>query len=118
MLQFKFEGFHKSNSITRITKAEFQEGNALDGRFWKGILSGESNTLNEQYTDVDAKVLISDETLQDQADKRRILVYKDPNTMSMYKQVRGVGYNLVIQKHKHSDPDIQERPSLPDNVKD
>lgn len=117
MLQSEFEGFHQPNSITRITKAKFQEGNALDGRFRKGILSGEFNTLNEQYTNVDAKVLINDQTLPDQADERKMLGHKNPNKMSMYEQVRGVGYNFVIQKHKHCDPDMQERPSSPDNVK-
>ncbi len=47
MLQSEFEGFHEPNSITRLTKAECQEGNALDGRFRKGMLSDKSNTLNE-----------------------------------------------------------------------
>jgi len=47
MLQSELEGFHEPNSITRVTKAELQEGNVLDGRFCKGLLSGESNTLNE-----------------------------------------------------------------------
>ncbi len=66
MLQSEFEGVHEPNSITRATKAELQEGNVLDGRFRKGLLSGESNTLNEQYTDVDVKLLMSDKTLQHQ----------------------------------------------------
>ena len=48
MLQSEFESFHEPNSITRATEAELQEGNVLDGRFRKGLLSGESNTLNEQ----------------------------------------------------------------------
>lgn len=48
MLQSEFEGFHEPNSITRPTNAELQEGNVLDGRFRKGLLSGESDTLDEQ----------------------------------------------------------------------
>lgn len=77
---------HEPNSITRPTKAELQEGNVLDGRFCKGMLSGESNTLNEQYTDVDAKLLVSDKTLQDQANEKRRLGQKNPNKMSIYEQ--------------------------------
>jgi len=84
MLQSEFEGYHEPNSITRPTNEEYQEGNKLDGRFRKGMLSGESNTLNEQYTDADAKVLVSDETLHHQADQRRILGHRNPNKMSMY----------------------------------
>jgi hypothetical protein len=68
MLQSEFAGDHEPNSITRPTKEEYLEGNQLDGRFRKGRLSGEFNTLNENYTDVDIKVLVSDETLQHQAD--------------------------------------------------
>lgn len=86
MLQSEFEGFHEPNSITKPTKSEVQEGNALDGRFRKGILSGESNTLNEQYTDVDGKLLVSNKTLQHQVDQRRILGHKNPNKMLMYEQ--------------------------------
>jgi len=117
MLQSEFEGFHEPNSITRPTKAEFQEGNVLDGRFRKGMLSGESNTLNEQYTDVDAKLLVSDKTLQHQADKRRILGHKNPNKMSMYEQGKDMGSSIVVQKHKHCNPNKPELPSSPDNLK-
>jgi hypothetical protein len=117
MLQSEFEVFHEPNSITRPTKAEFQEGNALDGRFRKGMLSGESNSLNEQYTDVDAKLLVSDKTLQHQADRRRILGHKNPNKMSMYEQGKEMGSSIVAQKHKHCNPNKPELPSSPDNVK-
>jgi hypothetical protein len=117
MLQSEFEGYHEPNSITRPTKEEYQEGNILDGRFRKGRLSGESNTLNEQYTDADAKVLVSDETLQHQADQRRILGHKNPNKMSMYEQGKNMGSSIVVQKHKHCNPSKPELPSSPDNVK-
>ncbi len=43
------------------------------------MLSGESNTLNEQYTEADAKLLVSDKTLQDQANEKRRLGQKNPN---------------------------------------
>lgn len=117
MLQSEFEGFHEPNSITRATKAELQEGNVLDGRFRKGLLSGESNTLNEQYTDVDVKLLMSDKTLQHQADQRRILGHKNPNRISMYEQGKDMGSSIVGQKHKHCNPNKLELPSSSDNVK-
>jgi hypothetical protein len=117
MLQSEFEGFHEPNSITRATKAEVQEGNVLDGRFQKGLLSGESNTLNEQYTDVDAKLLMSDKILQHQADQRRILGHKNPNKISMYEQGKAMGSSIVGQKHKHCNPNKPELPSSFDNVK-
>jgi len=117
MLQSEFEGFHEPNSINRPTKTEVQEGNVLDGRFRKGLLSGESNTLNEQYTDVDAKLLMSDKTLQHQADQRRILGHKNPNKISMYEQGKDMGSSIVGQKHKHCNPNKPELPSSFDNVK-
>ena len=117
MLQSEFEGFHEPNSITRATEAELQEGNVLDGRFRKGLLSGESNTLNEQYTDVDAKLLMGDKTLQHQADQRRILGHRNPNKISMYEQGKDMGSSIVGQKHKHCNPNKPELPSSSDNVK-
>ena len=35
MLQSEFEGYHEQNSITRMTDAESDAGNKLDGRFRK-----------------------------------------------------------------------------------
>lgn len=80
-------------------------------------MSGESNTLNEEYTDLDAKLLVSDETLQYQADERRILGRKNPDKMSMYEQGKNTGYSIVNQKHKHCHPTLVERPYSPQNVK-
>ena len=117
MLQSEFEGFHEPNSITRPTNEEYQENNVLDGRFRKGMLSGESNTLNEQYTDADAKLLVSDKTLQHQANERRSLGQKNPNKMSMYEQGKDMGSSIVGQKYKHCNPNKPELPSSPDNVK-
>jgi hypothetical protein len=117
IIQSEFAGDHEPNSITRPTKEEYLEGNQLDGRFRKGRLSGESNTLNEDYTDVDVKVLVSDETLQHQADQRKSLGHKNPNKMSMYEQGKKMGYSIVAQKHKHCNPSKPELPSSPDNVK-
>jgi len=117
MLQSEFEGFHEPNSITRPTNEEYQENNVFDGRFRKGMLSGESNTLNEQYTEADAKLLVSDKTLQDQANERRRLGQKNPNKMSMYEQGKAMGYSIVGQKYKHCNPNKPELPSSPDNVK-
>jgi hypothetical protein len=117
MLQSEFEGFHEPNSITRPTNEESQEYNVFDGRFRKGMLSGESNSFNEQYTDVDAKLLVSDKTLQDQANERRRLGQKNPNKMSMYEQGKAMGSSIVAQKHKHCNPNKPELPSSPDNVK-
>ena len=111
MLQSEFEGVHEPNSITRATKAELQEGNVLDGRFRKGLLSGKSNTLNEQYTDVDVKLLMSDKTLQHQADQRRVLGHKNPNKISMYEQGKNMGSSIIGQKHKHCNPNKPELPS-------
>ena len=117
MLQSEFEGFHEPSSITRPTNEEYQENNVFDGRFRKGMLSGESNTLNEQYTEADAKLLVSDKTLQDQANERRRLGQKNPNKMSMYEQGKAMGYSIVGQKYKHCNPNKPELPSSPDNVK-
>jgi hypothetical protein len=116
-LQSEFAGDHEPNSITRPTKEEDLEGTQLDGRFRKGRLSGESNTLNEDYTDVDVKVLVSDETLQHQTDQRRSLGHKNPNKMSMYEQGKKMSYSIVAQKHKHCNLSKPELPSSPDNVK-
>ena len=117
MLQSEFDGVHEPNSMTKATKAEFQEGNKLDGRFRKGLLSGESNTLNEQYTDYDIKLLVSEETLQYQADQRRVLGHKNPNKPSMYEQGKNMGSSIVAQKHKHCNPNKPELPSSSNNVK-
>lgn len=117
ILQSEFEGFHEPNSITRPTNEEYQENNVFDGRFRKGMLSAESNTLNEQYTEADAKILVSDETLQYQADRRRILGHKNPNKMSVYEQGKDMGSSIVDQKHKHCDPNKPKLPSSADNVK-
>lgn len=81
------------------------------------MLSVESNTLNEQYTDVDATLLVSDKTLQHQADQRRILGQKNSNQMSMYEQGKDMGSSIVGQKHKHCNPNKPELPSSPDNIK-
>ena len=80
-------------------------------------MSGESNTLNEQYTDVDVKLLISDKTLQHQADQRKVLGHKNPNKISMYEQGKDMGSLIVGQKHKHCNPNKPELPSSSDNVK-
>jgi len=117
MLQSEFEGFHEPNSITRPTEAELQEGNVLDGRFRKRMLGGESNSINEQYTDVDAKLLVSDKTLQHQADQRKMLGHRNPNKISMYEQGKDMGSSIVDQKHKHCNPNKPELPSSPDTVK-
>ena len=117
MLQSEFEAIHEPNSITRMTKTELQQKNVLDGRFRKGLLSGQSNTLNGEYTDIDAKLLVSEKTLQHQANERKLLGHKNPNTMSMYQQGKNIGSSIVRQKHKHCNPDKIELPSSPDNVK-
>jgi hypothetical protein len=117
MLQSEFEGFHEPNSITRPTKKESKEGNSLDGRFRKGKLSGESNTLNEEYTDVDVKVLVSDQTLEYQANEGRRLGQSNPDKQSMYEQGKNLGSSVVKQKHKHCNPNKVELPSSADNVK-
>ena len=117
MLQSEFEGYHEQNSITRMTDAESELGNKLDGRFRKGMLSNEPNTLNEQYTDLDVKVLVSNKTLQHQANERRSLGHRNPNPLSMYEQGEGTGYSIIVQKSKHCDSNIIERPSSPENVK-
>lgn len=117
MLQSEFEGFHESNSITRPTNQEYQAGNSFDGRFRKGILNGESDTLNEQYTEVDSKVLVSDKTLQDQANERKHLGQGNPTKPTMAEQGENTGISIVNQKYKHCDPTKAELPSSPDNVK-
>ena len=85
------------------------------GRFRK--LSGKSNTLNEQYTEADAKFLVSEKTLQHQADERRRLGQKNPNKMSMYEQGKNMGYSIVSKKYKHCNPNKTELSSSPANVK-
>ena len=62
-------------------------------------------------------MLVSDETLQYQANQRRILGQKNPNKMSMYEQGKDMGSSIVGQKHKHCNPNKPELPSSPDNVK-
>ena len=86
MLQSEFEGHHEPNSMTRMTDAESAATNNLDGRFRKGLLSGEPDTLNQEFTDFDVKLLVSEQTLRYQADERRILGQPNPDPPSMYKQ--------------------------------
>ena len=117
MLQSEFEGYHEPNSMRRMTNTESAKGNKLDGRFGKGLLSGQLNTLNQKFTDFDAKVLVSDETLQYQANQRRILGHRNPNPKSMYQQGKDTGYSIILQKSKHCNRNIFEKPSLPENVK-
>jgi hypothetical protein len=117
MLQSEFEGYHEPNSITRMTDAESAAKNKLDGRFRKGLLSGESDTLNEEFTDLDAKILVSDKTLQSQANERKRLGLKNPNPVSMYQQGKNTGYSIILQKSKHCNPNMVELPSSPKNVK-
>ena len=81
------------------------------------MLGGESNSINEQYTDVDAKLLVSDKTLQHQADQRKMLGHRNPNKISMYEQGKDMGSSIVDQKHKHCNPNKPELPSSPDTVK-
>lgn len=116
-LQSEFEALHESKSITRTTNREFQAGNKLDGRFRKGILSGEFNTLNKRFTDVDFKVLVSDLTLQLQADARKLLGGSNPTKMSLQEQGYNSGVSVVEQKHKHCDPTKSQLPSSAKNVK-
>ena len=73
-VQSEFEGFHEPNSITRPTDEEYPKRSDV------------CEALNEQYTEVDAKLLVSEKTLQHQADERRRLGQKNPNKMSMYEQ--------------------------------
>jgi hypothetical protein len=117
MLQSEFEGYHEPTSITRMTDAESTKGNRLDGRFRKGVLSGERDTLNQEFTDLDVKTLVNDKTLQHQANERRILGYKNPDSQPMYEQGRGTGKSIILQKSKHCHPSIVELPPSPENVK-
>ena len=77
MLQSEFEGPHEPNSITRPTEAEVKSKNFLDARFRKGVLSGEYDSLNEHYTDLDVKTPVSAETLEYQVNQRKILGNKN-----------------------------------------
>jgi len=117
MLQSEFEGYHEPRSIERPTAEEVRQKNAFDERFRQGLLSGDSTTLNEQYTDVDAKVLVSDETLQSQANQRKKYERKNLDKMSMYEQSENLGISMVGQKYKHCNIDKVELPSGPHNVK-
>ena len=116
MLQAEFEDHHEPNSITRMTAQESAHGNGLDGRFRKGLVSDEPNTLNKQFTDLDTKYLMSQENLEVQAAKRRRLGHKNPNALSMYEQGTNTGYSLTYQKSKHCNETAVERPSFPENV--
>ena len=116
MLQSEFEGYREPNSITRMTDAESAAGNKLDGRFRKRLLSGERDTLNKEFKDMDAKVLVSEKTLQHQANERLRLGHRNPNPISMYEQGQITGSSIIIQKSEHCDPSMVERPASPDNV--
>ena len=117
ILQSEFEGHHEQNSMTRMTNAEYAAGNMLDGRFRIGILSYQPNTLNQKFTDHDEKVLVSDQTLQDQANQRWSLGHRNTHYLKMYEQGKETGYSIILQKDKHCDPSIVEKPSMPENVK-
>lgn len=117
MLQSEFEGIHESDSISRPTTQESQENNVFDGRFRIGILSGDSNTLNGEFTDIDAKLLVSDSTLQFQATERQLSGQRNPNRISMQEQGQNTGASVVAQKFKHCNPNKVELPSSSKNVK-
>lgn len=114
MLQSEFEGYHQQNSIMRMTDAESAEENKLDGRFRKALLIDERDKLNQEFTDLDVKVFVSEETLQHQANRRQRFGYKNPNLLSMYEQDEGTGYSIIVQKSCKSS--IVERPSSPKNI--
>jgi len=69
-----------------MTDAESELLNNLDGRFRKGLLSGESDTLNKKFTDLDIK------TLDYQVDERRTLGHRNVNSVSVYEQGEGTSY--------------------------
>jgi len=64
------------------------------------------NRLNENFTDLDAKVLVSEETLEYQANERQILGHRNPNPLSMYEQGERTGFSIIVQKSKHCDSSI------------
>jgi hypothetical protein len=102
LLQSEFEGYHEPESITRTTYDEYVSGNGLDARFRKGLLSGETNTLNGIFTEVDVTVLVSEETLKYQADLRKQLGHRNPDPLTMFEQGEQTGYffrniNIAMQ---------------------
>lgn len=116
MLQTEFEGYYEAQSITRPTNQEVREGNNFDGRFRKGELSGEPNTLNQKYTDVDAKLPVSDDTLQHQADERKLFGRKNPQNIGIEQQGKNLGSSAVRQKHRICDSNKPQLPSSAENV--
>ena len=110
------QGYTEPNSMTRMTTTESRLGNGLDGRFRKGLLTNQPNTLNGKYTDFDTKVLVSDKTLKDQAAARKALGRKNPNPMTVFQQANHTAYSSILQKSKHLDPTLREKPSSTENV--
>jgi hypothetical protein len=79
-------------------------------------LSGETNTLNGIFTDVDVKLLVSDKTLKYQANLRKQLGDRNPDPLRMFEQDEQSGYSSILQKYKHCDAAMIERPPGPENV--
>ena len=117
LFQAEFERLPEPESVTRPTQSEVKAGNGLDGRLRKGLLSGDPNTLNKQYTDIDAKLFVSDKTLKYQAEERAKLKHRNPEPMSMYEQGKLMGSSIVAQEYKHCNRDKPELPSSHKNVK-
>ena len=116
-LQCEFERIHEPQSSRRPTEEEARLGNVLDGFFTKGIINGDSMTLNEDYTHYDLKGFVSDHTSQVQAEARRLAGQRNSEPDSMFEQGRKAGLKLVAQKHKHCKPDVPALPASSRNVK-
>jgi len=108
-------------TITGVREAETmlqsKEYNNFDGRLRKGELSGEPNTLSKKYTDLDSKLFVSDNTLQYQADQKKLLGQKNPHKIEMEEQGKNLGFSGVKQKHKRCDQNKPELPSSSKNVR-
>jgi hypothetical protein len=117
MLQSEFEGYNEPKSITRPTDQQSKEYNNFDGRLRKGELSGEPNTLSKKYKDLDSKLFVSDNTLQYQADQKKLLGQKNPHKIGMEEQGKNLGFSGVKQKHKRCDQNKPELPSSSKNVR-
>jgi hypothetical protein len=106
LLQAELEGILEKGSVRRLNSAEIEAGNDLDARLSKGILSNDYDTINKNYTDVDVKNPVSQQTIDSTLRVKNQTSKNKKVIRTVADQGENMGRKVILQKYKHVDPNL------------